>query len=110
MTAETCFQRVKEHCLAKPGAYEDHPWDETVFKVKPKGKIFCFAGTANPVITVKSTPERQAGLVQDPNIKVAAYVGRYGWVTVNIPDEQMMEFALDLIDQSYALVAPRKRR
>ncbi len=109
MTAEVCFARVKEHCLSKPGAYEDHPWGDTVFKVQPKGKIFCTAGTQSPVISVKSTLERQAALIQDPNIEVAAYVGRYGWVTVHIPDDEMLMLALDLIDRSYEMIAPKVR-
>jgi predicted DNA-binding protein (MmcQ/YjbR family) len=105
----TSFQRISEHCLSKPGAYEDHPWGETVFKVPPKGKIFCFSGTEDPVISVKSTVEKQAALIQHPNIEVAAYVGRYGWVRVWLRDEETLDIALDLIDESYDMIAPKRK-
>src|ERR1044072_8136392 len=98
------IERIKEHCLAKPGAYEDNPWGKTVFKVSPKGKIFCFGGCGEPVVGVKSTLEKQAALIQHPNIEVSAYVGRHGWVTVRILDEETLELALDLIDESYEMI------
>ena len=63
-----------------------------------------FGGEAT-CTSVKSTLEKQAALIQHPNIEVAAYVGRYGWVTVFLRDEETVELALDLIDESYASVA-----
>jgi predicted DNA-binding protein (MmcQ/YjbR family) len=103
------IEKVKGHCLAKEGAFEDHPWGETVFKVGAKGKIFCFCGSQTPVITVKSTVQKQAALLQHPNIEMAAYVGRYGWVTVHMRDADTIEMAFDLIDESYDLIAPKRR-
>jgi predicted DNA-binding protein (MmcQ/YjbR family) len=106
---ESVSDRIKAHCLTKPGAYEDHPWGETVFKVEPRGKIFCFCGIETPVISVKSTLEKQAALIQHPNIEVAAYVGRYGWVRVNLQDEETVDLAFDLIDESYEMIAPKRK-
>ena len=110
MDPEPTIAQLKAHCLAKPDAFEDHPWGDTVFKVGAKGKIFCFCSSTSPSVTVKTSVENQAALVQLPNIKIAAYVGRYGWVSVNIDDEQTLELALDLIDESYGRVAkpPKK--
>jgi predicted DNA-binding protein (MmcQ/YjbR family) len=101
--------RIKEHCLAKPGAFEDHPWGETVFKIPPKWKIFCFCGVENPVITVKATLEKQSVLIQHPNIEVAAYVGRHGWVTVWLRDDDTADLAIELIDESHEMIAPKKK-
>jgi predicted DNA-binding protein (MmcQ/YjbR family) len=109
MSPEQFIARIRAHCMTKPGAYEDHPWGETVYKVPPKGKIFCFTGTESPVISVKSTVEKQAALVQHPNIEIAAYVGRYGWVTVHVRDEDTCDLALDLIDESYEAITPKKK-
>ncbi len=61
-------------------------------------------------ITVKSTHDRQAALTMLPHIDIAKYVGRYGWVTVEIANEDMLEIATELIDESYELVAPKKLR
>jgi len=106
---ETCRQ-ISEYCLSKPLAFEDHPWGDTVFKVGPKGKIFCFVGSETPVITVKSTVDKQSALIQHPNIEIAAYVGRYGWVTVHLRDQETFAFAFELIDESYEMVAPRPKK
>ena len=35
------------HCVAKPGAWEDEPWDGDVV-VKVGSKIFAFLGSAGP--------------------------------------------------------------
>lgn len=47
------FATIQAHCLAKPGAWEDYPWGETVWKVKPKNKVFCFGGPTS--MTVRAT-------------------------------------------------------
>jgi predicted DNA-binding protein (MmcQ/YjbR family) len=107
---EDCFRKISAYCLSKPEAFEDHPWGDTVFKVGSKGKIFCFCGTETPVISVKSTLEKQAALIQHPDIGIAAYVGRYGWVTVQMRDEATFQLAFELIDESYDLVNPRPRK
>ena len=104
------FKAISSYCLAKPGAFEDHPWGDTVFKVAPKGKIFCFCGEKEPMVCVKSTLEKQAVLIQQPNIEVAAYVGRHGWVTVFIRDQETYDLAFELIDESYAMIAPPPAR
>jgi predicted DNA-binding protein (MmcQ/YjbR family) len=109
MDQKDIFARISGYCLAKPSAYEDHPWGETVFKVAPKGKIFCFCGVENPAISVKSTLEKQGVLIQHPNIEIAAYTGRYGWVTVFIRDDATLDLALDLIDESYDMIAPKNK-
>jgi predicted DNA-binding protein (MmcQ/YjbR family) len=103
------IDKVKAYCLAKPGAFEDHPWGDTVFKVGTKGKIFCSCGTQTPVITVKSTIDKQAALLQHPNIEIAAYVGRHGWVTVHLRDQDTYDMGLELIDESFDLIAPKRR-
>jgi len=110
MDPEESFRKISAYCLAKPGAFEDHPWGDTVFKVGPKGKIFCFCGVQSPVICVKSTLEKQAALIQHPNIEIAQYVGRHGWVTVHMRDEETFHLAFDLIDESYAMIAPAAKK
>jgi predicted DNA-binding protein (MmcQ/YjbR family) len=106
---EGAFERIQAHCLAKPGAFEDYPWGETVWKVG--GKMFGAFGSEG--LGVKSTLEKQAALIQHPNIEVAAYVGKHGWVTVYVRDEDTLELALELIDESYDLVVaglPKSKR
>jgi predicted DNA-binding protein (MmcQ/YjbR family) len=100
---------LRDHCAAKPEAQEDHPWGDTVFKVK--GKVFAFLGGGDtPAVTVKAPPEELDMLLGAPFIQRARYVGRYGWVTVRVEDEAGLELALALIDDSYGLVRARGRK
>lgn len=106
------FQRLYETAAGKPGAVEDHPWGETVFKVG--GKIFLFLGCPpGKGVTVKAVPEDLDGLLQLPGVQRAAYIGRYGWVNVAVQDGPALDLALDLLDQSYEQVRsklPKRER
>ena len=88
--------RIRRHCLAKPGAVEDDPWGLSVAKVGAK----IFVTLYEDSVTVKSSPDRQSVLIQDPAITVAKYVGRFGWVSIEL-DEDTVDMALSLIDDSY---------
>ena len=95
--------------MSKENAVEDYPWEHVGWKVKDK--LFCIGTKDDNSITVKSTVDKQQALIQHPHISVAAYVGRYGWVSMDIQDEADLELALELIDESYELVAkPKKKR
>lgn len=100
------------HCLAKPGAWLDEPWEgDVVVKVGPK--IFVFFGTADPGTTVgiKCGPSREVAdewLKRYPeDASVMPYLGRSGWNTLRIggaiPDDELLE----AIDASYDTVVSR---
>lgn len=98
------FETVRAHCLAKPGAVQDEPWPgDHAWKVG--GKIFAMGGSEK--FSVKSTLDKQAVLVQHPSISVASYVGRFGWVSIHVTDEDTLGLTLDLIDESYEMVATK---
>lgn len=102
-------QALYEHCRKKPGAAEDHPWNETVFKVGDR--VFAFLGHMDKGgVTVKVPPEDLELLLAQPSIQKAKYVGRFGWVSVSVEDDSGLEMALGLIDDSYDLIASRGRR
>lgn len=102
------------HCLAKPGAWRDEPWDgDLVAKVGPK--IFAFTGIDSVGLKLGRTREEaDEWLLRYPqDASVSAYIGRYGWNVLRlggaIPDDELRE----AIDHSYdAVVAalPRSRR
>ena len=107
-------EELKRHCLSKPGAWPDEPWEgDTVAKVGPK--IFAFLGRQS--VGVKCGPNREVAdewLARYPeDASVMAYIGRSGWNTLRIdgaiPDEELLE----AVDASYdAVVAklPKKHR
>jgi predicted DNA-binding protein (MmcQ/YjbR family) len=100
------------YCLAKPGAWEDEPWEgDTVAKVGPagNGKIFAFIG--GETVGIKAGANRDEAdewLARYPDdASVMAYIGRSGWNTLRlagaIPDDELEE----AIDLSYDLVVAK---
>jgi predicted DNA-binding protein (MmcQ/YjbR family) len=108
LTPQAIFAEMKLHCLSKEGVTEEYPWDDIAWKVKGKGFVFTGEGSAH--YTVKSTLDKQAALTMHPQITVAAYVGRYGWVSIDVVDEDTLALAKDLTDESYDLVAKPKKK
>jgi predicted DNA-binding protein (MmcQ/YjbR family) len=107
-------EELLEHCLAKPGAWRDEPWEgDRVAKVGPK--IFAFLGDGSVGVKCgRSREEADEWLHRFPDdAHVMAYIGRYGWNTLRIggaiPDREI----LDAVDVSYDSVVaglPRKDR
>jgi predicted DNA-binding protein (MmcQ/YjbR family) len=101
-------------CLAKPGAWEDQPWEgDVVAKVGPK--IFAFLGATTVGLKCGRTrAEADEWLARYPDDATAmAYIGRYGWNTLRvggaIPDAEIRE-ALDASYQDVVSRLPRKDR
>jgi predicted DNA-binding protein (MmcQ/YjbR family) len=105
------------YCLAKPGAWQDEPWEGDVV-VKVAAKIFAFLG-GEPwdSVGLKCGATREAAdewLLRYPqDASVMAYIGRSGWNTLKIggaiPDGELRE----AIDGSYETVVsklPKKDR
>jgi predicted DNA-binding protein (MmcQ/YjbR family) len=105
------------HCLAKPGAWQDEPWEGDVV-VKVGSKIFAFLGSESATaVGVKCGPNREAAdewLLRYPDdASVMAYIGRSGWNSLRIagaiPDDELLE----AVDSSYDTVVsklPKKDR
>src|SRR5260370_14545488 len=76
------------HCLAKPGAGPDEPWDGDVV-VKVSSKIFAFLGSESAsAVGLKCASTRDAAdewLLRYPDdAAVMADIGRSGWNTLPI--------------------------
>jgi len=106
------------YCLAKPGAWQDQPWDGDLV-AKIADKIFAFLGSPGPdgsaggvglkcgrdAEAAREWRERYPG-----EVTVSAYIGRYGWNSFRIggtvPDEEVLE----AVDASYEDVVSRLPR
>jgi len=101
--------RIRGLALSFPQTREDHPFSPGahVFKVGGGTTMFAIMGDGPPVVvTVKLTREEREVALQLPFVSEAKYVGRYGWVTARIDDEQCREAALEWVRESYWLKAP----
>lgn len=105
------WAEVLEYCLAKPGAWQDEPWENDVV-VKVSAKIFAFLGNpAGSSVGLKCGASRETAdewLARYPqDASVMAYIGRSGWNTLQlggaIPDDEVLE----AIDASYAMVVSK---
>jgi predicted DNA-binding protein (MmcQ/YjbR family) len=111
------WDELLAHCLAKPGAWQDEPWDGDVV-AKVSSKIFAFLGSGQAsAVGVKCGSNREAAdewLLRYPDdASVMAYIGRSGWNSLRlggaIPDDELLE----AVDASYDTVVsklPKKDR
>jgi predicted DNA-binding protein (MmcQ/YjbR family) len=104
--------RIRALALSLPSTYEDSPWGFPVFKVGDN-KLFAMMMTDHEgecELTVKLTNDEREVALQLPHVRRASYVGRYGWVTVRVADEESLQSALEWMRESYWLKAPRDLR
>jgi predicted DNA-binding protein (MmcQ/YjbR family) len=106
------------YCLAKPGAWQDEPWEgDVVAKVGPKIFAFVGSGPGGATVGLKCGANREAAeewLKRYPDdASVMAYIGRSGWNNLRaggaIPDDELFE----AVDASYEAVVsklPKKHR
>lgn len=107
---------VLRHCLAKPGAWQDEPWEGDVV-AKVGSKIFAFLGAGGASVGLKCAATREEAdewLRRFPDdAHVMAYIGRHGWNSLDldgdIPDDEITA----AIDTSYDAVLaklPKRER
>ncbi|MEV6412932.1 MmcQ/YjbR family DNA-binding protein [Kribbella sp. NPDC051718] len=104
-----------EHCLAKPGAWQDEPWEGDVV-AKVGDKIFAFLGSGTAVGVKCGNNREEADELVDTypeDVSKSAYIGRSGWNTVrlggSVPDDEILE----LVDTSYETIVaklPKSKR
>ena len=103
------------YCLAKPGAWQDQPWDgDVVAKVGPKIFAFVGSGTSVGVKCAATREEADEWLQRFPDdVAVMPYIGRSGWNSLKvggaIPEDELLE----AVDTSYEIVVaklPKKDR
>jgi predicted DNA-binding protein (MmcQ/YjbR family) len=95
---------IRRCCLNFPDVTENLQWgDDLCFKIR--GKIFAIVGLDNPRLCFKCDPEVFAELIEREDIHPAPYVGRYKWVMVDRLDALATSETVELIGQSYSIVA-----
>ena len=100
-------QTIRELALSFPETYEDAPWGFPVFKVGAN-KLFALLieDDDRVELTVKLTAEERQITELLPWVRQASHIGRYGWVTAAVTDEETLAAALGWLRESYWLKAP----
>jgi predicted DNA-binding protein (MmcQ/YjbR family) len=104
-------RRLLQKALAYPGAWEDHPWGETVVKVGKK--VFVFLGMSGEGLhlSCKLPDSFDAALSLFSFAEETGYgLGAAGWVTATFEANKPVpvELMLSWIDESYRAIAPKK--
>ena len=104
--AKDLLARVRRICLAKPDTEESaRLGGEPHFYVG--GKIFAGCGVEHDVwcVGMKVGLELQSVLITRPGFRVAKYVGKHGWITVEERALQGDAELAELLQRSYELIA-----
>src|SRR6186997_2066426 len=102
------FDDVRAIAMSLPEAEEIVTWEvDITFRVRKK--IFAIGGEGSDRVSMKATPATQAELIDfDPEtFRPSAYVGRYGWVTADLPriDHDLLR---NLLTDAWRLTAPKR--
>jgi predicted DNA-binding protein (MmcQ/YjbR family) len=105
------------YCLAKPGAWQDEPWEGDVV-VKVGDKIFAFLGATNPESSIGlkcgNRDMADTWLSRYPGTAAKMpYIGQHGWNTFALDGAIPTDELSELIDESYDQVVgklPKGRR
>jgi predicted DNA-binding protein (MmcQ/YjbR family) len=111
MRASAAWKRLQKYASEKPGAWEDHPWGETVFKVGKKVFVFLGRRDYGYGMSCKLPDSAEAATTMFSWAEPTGYgLGKSGWVSASF--EASHDVPVDLltqwIDESYEAVAPRR--
>ena len=111
MTAE----ELRAWCLSMPGAVEEFPFgaDVSVFKVPGGGKIFALSQLRAAQLTVSLKCEPLLGESLRASYESVApgyHLNKKHWLTVTLGGDAGDQMVMDLIQDSYDLVKPKRLR
>ncbi|MEV6322321.1 MmcQ/YjbR family DNA-binding protein [Nocardia sp. NPDC051787] len=102
------------YCLAKPGSWQDEPWEGDVV-AKVGDKIFALLGDTSVGLKCGRTREEADELVRvyPDDVAASAYIGRYGWNTIRLAGTIPEDEPYELVDLSYEAIVrklPKSKR
>ena len=101
--------KLLSFALSLPEAVEDHPWDETVAKVRKKVFVFFGGDPSCDRITVKLVESHGHALSIEGAEPSGYGLGKAGWVTVPVDADGVdHDLLCDWIEESYRVVAPKR--
>lgn len=107
---DATFKKVRGLCLALPDTVLTMTWGSPHFRVA--NKIFCGFGSddGKPVLGVKLERSHAQRVTKEARFWPAPYVGRHGWVSMDVARRKSWDEVAALILESYQLIAPKASR
>jgi hypothetical protein len=99
---------LRQMALALPEVTEKLTWEvEVTFRIRDR--VFIFMGQDGGAASIKASLEAQQALVasEPETYSVSAYVGRYGWTTVQL-ERVDPEDLRELVEEAWRRTAPKK--
>lgn len=103
------YEEILSYALTLPEAWEDHPWGDTVVKVRKK--IFLFLGQDDDGVRLSiKLNESHGHAMSVPGATPTGYgLGKAGWVSLTVGERGPgADLLTDWVDESYRLVAPKR--
>ena len=100
-------EELRRTALSLPEAQERETWGHPTFRVRDK--LFAALSDDGLLASVKATRQEQAALIAaDPDtFGVPAYVGRHGWVSVQLATADPEELR-ELLAEAWRQTAPKR--
>jgi predicted DNA-binding protein (MmcQ/YjbR family) len=104
------FKKVSSLALALPDTKLTMTWGSPHFRVQDK--IFCGYGSEGGklVLGVKLQLGNAQKAVKEARFWPAPYVGKHGWVSMDVTQRKSWDEVAELIRESYELIAPKASR
>ena len=103
------YEQVRDWALALPGSAEVMvpEWDHPTLRVN--NKMFASGAPDATTMTVRTTKEEQAELIASApeTFSVPAYVGRFGWVQIDLTTVDADELR-ELLVEAWRRTAPKR--
>jgi predicted DNA-binding protein (MmcQ/YjbR family) len=114
VTKSAGYEQFRAICLSLPETTEVfvEEWGHPTFRVGPKGKMFASCAPEDAErfsLGLKVDKAHQQALIHtEGRVKVAAYVGKHGWITVDASGAVDWDEIRDWVLESYRLNAPSR--
>jgi len=108
------IESIREYVLQKPSVTEGFPFGEDTLVFKVNGKLFLLAGLdSSPLqFNVKCDPEKAIQLREDhPGSVLPGYhMNKKHWNTIMVDGRLSAKQLMEMIDDSYTLVASKTKK
>lgn len=107
------IEALREHALAKKGVEEGFPFGESALVFKVKGKMFLLVMIdAIPLqFNVKCEPAKAIELREEYSCVLPGYhMNKRHWNTIIVDGTLSPAHIREMVDHSYDLVAPKKKK